>query len=403
MMYQAFQVQSDVLGPVRLMAQVANGWLTQPLMSDAPGARAVAAALELVARAGTTHSRPPFGIDKVMVEGVEVAVHEEAAIRDPFCTLLHFRKNIDFEQPKLLLAAPMSGHFATLLRNTVEVLSRDHDVYITDWHNARDVSLLYGKFDFDDYIESVIRYLQFLGPGSHVMAVCQPSVPVMAAVALMAADNDPAQPRTMTLMGGPIDTRINETEVNRMAKSREFDWFERNVITTVPMRYAGAFRRVYPGFIQLASFMAMNLDRHINAHVELFKKAANGDHKGANVTREFYDEYFAVMDMPAEFYLQTIKNVFQDHLLPRDLLNSRGRKIEPKAIRKVGLMTVEGERDDICSVGQTYSAQELCSSLSPSRRSHHLQPSVGHYGLFAGRRWENEIYPRVKEFIRLHR
>lgn len=403
MMYQAFQAQSDILGPIRLMAQFANGWLTQPFVSDAPGARAMAAALELVARAGTTHSRPPFAIHKVKVEGVEVPVFEEAALREPFCTLLHFRKEIDFDQPKILVAAPMSGHFATLLRSTVDVLLRDHDVYITDWHNARDVSLLHGRFDFDDFIDTIVRQLQFLGPGSHVMAVCQPSVPVLAAVALMAADNDPAQPRTMTLMGGPIDTRINETEVNRMAKSRPYEWFERNVITNVPMRYAGAFRRVYPGFIQLASFMAMNLDRHINAHVELFKKAANGDQAGADVTRDFYDEYFAVMDMPAEFYLQTVKTVFQEHLLPRDIMVSRNRRVEPRAIRKTGLMTVEGERDDICSVGQTYSAQELCSALSPSRRSHHLQPSVGHYGLFAGRRWENEIYPRVKEFIRLHR
>ena len=402
-MYQAFQAQSDILGPIRLMAQFANGWLTQPFVSDAPGARAMAAALELVARAGTTHSRPPFAIHKVKVEGVEVPVFEEAALREPFCTLLHFRKEIDFDQPKILVAAPMSGHFATLLRSTVDVLLRDHDVYITDWHNARDVSLLHGRFDFDDFIDTIVRQLQFLGPGSHVMAVCQPSVPVLAAVALMAADNDPAQPRTMTLMGGPIDTRINETEVNRMAKSRPYEWFERNVITNVPMRYAGAFRRVYPGFIQLASFMAMNLDRHINAHVELFKKAANGDQAGADVTRDFYDEYFAVMDMPAEFYLQTVKTVFQEHLLPRDIMVSRNRRVEPRAIRKTGLMTVEGERDDICSVGQTYSAQELCSALSPSRRSHHLQPSVGHYGLFAGRRWENEIYPRVKEFIRLHR
>ena len=402
-MYQAFQAQSDILGPIRLMAQVANGWLTQPFVSDAPGARAMAAALELVARAGTTHSRPPFAIHKVKVEGVEVPVFEEAALREPFCTLLHFRKEIDFDQPKVLVAAPMSGHFATLLRSTVDVLLRDHDVYITDWHNARDVSLLHGRFDFDDFIDTIVRQLRFLGPGSHVMAVCQPSVPVLAAVALMAADNDPAQPRTMTLMGGPIDTRINETEVNRMAKSRPYEWFERNVITNVPMRYAGAFRRVYPGFIQLASFMAMNLDRHINAHVELFKKAANGDQAGANVTRDFYDEYFSVMDMPAEFYLETVRTVFQEHLLPRELMVSRGRQVEPRAIRKTGLMTVEGERDDICSVGQTYSAQELCSALSPSRRSHHLQPSVGHYGLFAGRRWENEIYPRVKEFIRLHR
>jgi len=402
-MYQAFQAQNDLLGPIRLMAQFANGWLSQPIVSDAPGVRAVAAALELVARAGTTHSRPPFAIHKVNVEGTEVPVFEEAVLREPFCTLLHFRKEIDFDQPKVLLAAPMSGHFATLLRSTVEVLLRDHDVYVTDWHNARDVSLLHGRFDFDDYIDSIVRYLRFLGPGSHVMAVCQPSVPVLAAVALMAADNDPAQPRTMIVMGGPIDTRINETEVNRMAHSRSYDWFERNVITSVPMRYAGAFRRVYPGFIQLASFMAMNLDRHINAHVELFKKVANGDQAGANVTRDFYDEYFAVMDMPAEFYLQTIKDVFQEHRLPRGIMVSRGRPVEPRAIRRTGLMTVEGERDDICSVGQTYAAQDLCSSLSPSRRSHHLQPGAGHYGLFSGRRWENEIYPRVKEFIRLHR
>ena len=400
-----YQAQADMLQPMRALARAGTAFARMTdLGSQTPAfMRQFAAGCGILEDAGMTHARPDYGIDTVRVGDADVAVTEEIALDTPFASLLHFRKDIPEQQPRVLLVAPMSGHFATLLRGTVRTLLRDHDVYITDWKNARDVPLADGTFDLDSFVEHLILFMETVGPGGHLVAVCQPTVAALAAVAVMAEDRNPAQPRSMTLMAGPIDTRINPTKVNELAKSKPIEWFAENLIGTVPWRYKGGGRRVYPGFLQLSGFMAMNLDRHINAHVELFKKAANGDHKGANVTREFYDEYFAVMDMPAEFYLQTIKNVFQDHLLPRDLLSSRGRKIEPKAIRKIGLMTVEGERDDICSVGQTYSAQELCSALSPSRRSHHLQPSVGHYGLFAGRRWENEIYPRVKEFIRLHR
>ncbi|HUB97655.1 MAG TPA: polyhydroxyalkanoate depolymerase, partial [Stellaceae bacterium] len=322
--------------------------------------------------------------------------------RHPFCNLLHFEKDEDIDEPRVLLVAPLSGHFSTLLRGTVERLLCDHDVYITDWVNARDVPLLHGRFDLDDYIDLVIHYIRRLGPRVNVVAVCQPSVPTLAAVALMAAGNDPAQPRSMTLMGGPIDPRVNPMVPNRLATSRSLDWFERTVIGTVPARYPGAFRRVYPGFLQLAGFMTMNLDRHITAHVDLFKHLISGDDDSAEATRVFYDEFMSVMDLPADFYLQTIKRVFQDQALPQGKLTSRGRKIEPAAITRTALLTVEGENDDICGVGQTGAAHELLTGLPAGMKERHVQPKVGHYGVFNGRRWRGEIYPKVRDFIRIH-
>ncbi|HLY55555.1 MAG TPA: polyhydroxyalkanoate depolymerase, partial [Stellaceae bacterium] len=362
--------------------------------------RSFAASCEMLARAGMSHEHPGFKISSTEVNGQTVAVTEEAAWSRPFCTLLHFRKDLNVPQPRVLVVAPMSGHFATLLRGTVRTLLPDHDVYITDWHNAQDVSLLHGRFDFDDFVDHVIDFLQHLGPKTHVIAVCQPSVPVLAAVSLMAADDDPALPLTMTLMGGPIDTRRSPTQVNTVAQAHSHDWFERTVIGIVPIRYKGAFRRVYPGFMQLAGFMSMNLDRHVNAHVELFHNLVKGDGESAEATRAFYDEYMAVMDLPAEFYLQTMRQVFQEHHLPEGRLVSRGRKVEPAAITKTALLTIEGERDDICAPGQTVAAHDLVTGLPKALQRHHLQKGVGHYGVFNGRRWASETYPIVRDWIR---
>jgi poly(3-hydroxybutyrate) depolymerase len=402
MLYEAYQVHSDVLTPIRLMAEAARGILSQPwpLISDNPLVRGAAAACELVSRAGISHSRPDFRITSTTLNGRTVAVGEDPVLRTPFCTLLHFKKDAAAEQPRVLVVAPLSGHFSTLLRGTVEALLPDHDVYITDWINARNVPLFYGRFDLDDYIDLVVEFIRALGPKTHVVAVCQPSVPVLAAAALMAAADDPDQPVSMTLMGGPIDTRRNPTQVNLLATSHPLDWFEHNVITAVPSRYPGAFRRVYPGFLQLAGFMTMNLDRHVTAHFDLFRHLVRGDGDSAEATKTFYDEYMSVMDLPADFYLQTIRQVFQEHALPLGTLSSRGRKVDPAAIERTALLTVEGEKDDICAVGQTLAAHDLCRNLPPQKKAHHLQPHVGHYGVFNGRRWRTEIYPKVRDFIR---
>jgi poly(3-hydroxybutyrate) depolymerase len=402
MLYEAYQAHSDVVAPVRWFAHAFQGLLNQPwpVLAHHPVIRGAAAACEMVARAGMWHERPDFGIRGTMVGNQAVAVSEVPLLRHPFCTLLHFRKDTDVEQPRVLLVAPLSGHFATLLRGTVETLLPDHDVYVTDWINARNVPLLYGRFDLDDHIDLVASFLRELGPETHVIAVCQPSVPVLAAVALLAADNDPAQPRSMTLMGGPIDTRRNPTVVNQLATSRPISWFERNVIATVPARYSGAFRRVYPGFLQLAGFMTMNLDRHVMAHIDLFKHLVRGDGESAEATRKFYDEYMSVMDLPADFYLQTVARVFQEHGLPLGRFTSRGRPVEPQAITKTALICVEGENDDICAVGQTAAALDLCTGLRGVKKAHHVQPKVGHCGVFNGKRWRTEIYPKVRDFIR---
>ena len=402
--YEAYQAHADAFAPVRWMARAAQGILNQPwpVLAHHPLVRSAAASCEMVARAGMWHERPNFRVATVDLAGERVPVQERVVARHPFCDLLHFRKEHAPEQPRVLLVAPLSGHFATLLRGTVERLLTDHDVYITDWVNARNVPLLYGRFDLDDYIDLVQRQIRLLGPEVNVVAVCQPSVPVLAAVALLAADNDPAQPRTMTLMGGPIDPRVNPTTPNRLATSRSLAWFERTVIATVPPRFGGAFRRVYPGFLQLAGFMTMNLDRHITAHVDLFKHLVRGDGESAEATRTFYDEFMSVMDLPADFYLQTIQRVFQDLALPLGTFMSRDRPVEPAAIARTALLTIEGENDDICSAGQTGAAHDLLSGLSADKKLRHVQPMVGHYGVFNGRRWRSEIYPKVRDFIRTH-
>jgi poly(3-hydroxybutyrate) depolymerase len=401
MLYQAYQAHSDIMVPVRALANMAassvgarlNGSLRPSPLSN------LTAAYELIARAGLTHARPPYGIDSVMVGNREVAVSEEAADRTPFGTLLHFKKDIDQAQPRVLLIAPLSGHFATLLRATVRTMLAEHDVYITDWHNARDVAVAEGRFGFDEYIGHIVRFLETMGPGAHLVAVCQPCVAALVAAAVMAQADNPAQPRSMTLMAGPIDTRVNPTKVNDLAKSKPMAWFEKNLIATVPHRYAGGGRRVYPGFVQLAAFMSMNIERHLKAHQELYENLARGEEAKAAATKAFYDEYFAVLDLTAEFYLETVKLVFQQHALPLGALTYKDQKVEPAAIRRTMLFTVEGEKDDICAVGQTLAAHDLCTSLRPYRKRHHMQAGVGHYGVFSGRTWQNRIYPMVKNVI----
>jgi poly(3-hydroxybutyrate) depolymerase len=401
MLYQAYQAHSDIMGPVRMLAASAMKAVGQPLsgITDNAVLRNLTAAYELIARAGLTHIPPPFDIGPVKVGNRDVEVREELAEVTPFATLLHFKKDVEQAQPRVLLVAPLSGHFATLLRATVRTMLPEHDVYVTDWHNARDVPLAEGQFGFDDYIGHLIHFLEVIGPGAHVVAVCQPCVAVVIAAAVMAEAGNDSQPRSMTLMAGPIDTRVNPTKVNKLADSKPMEWFEQNLIASVPMRYPGAFRRVYPGFVQLAAFMSMNIDRHVKAHRELYDNLVKGELEKAQATKKFYDEYFAVLDLTAEFYLETVRLVFQEHALPKGLIAWRGRKVDPRAIRRTMLLTIEGEKDDICAVGQTAAAHDLCTSLRPYLKRHHMQAGVGHYGVFSGKRWENQIFPIVKNMI----
>jgi polyhydroxyalkanoate depolymerase len=404
-LYAAYQTHADSTYPVRELARFATSLIDKARSKAEPGslARVLVAAYTLLAHAGLTHKRPEFGITQVRIGCRTVDVTEETHDATPFGTLLHFRKDVDTAQPAVLLVAPLSGHFATLLRGTIETLLPDHDVYVTDWHNARDVSLAHGTFGFADYVAHLMRFLDAIGPEAHVIAVCQPCVQVLAAVSIMAQIDDQAQPRSMTLMAGPVDTRINPTRVNELAASRTIEWFERNLISEVPSRYAGAFRRVYPGFVQLAAFMSLNLERHLNAFARLFEELARGEVEKARATLAFYDEYFAVADLPAEFYLETVRVAFQEHLLPRGKLECNGWRVDPKAIRRTALLTVEGERDDICGMGQTASAHDLCSSLRPYMKRHHMQAGVGHYGVFNGKVWANQIYPVVRNGILANR
>lgn len=398
MLYQAYQLQSDLMSPVRLLAQASSAslWLRQ---TEGSMLRKISAACEVMSRMRLTHSRPAYGITSITVGDDTFPVTEEKTLSLPFGTLLRFRKEGVSGQPPVLLVAPLSGHFATLLRETARTLLQDHDVYITDWHNARDVSLREGAFGLDDYIEHMVRYLAAIGPGAHVVAVCQPCVAALAATALMAEDDHPAQPRSLTLMAGPVDCRVNPTGVNELANSKPIEWFENNLISHVPLPHAGHMRRVYPGFVQLSAFLSMNLERHKQQFRNLYQHLVDGDTAKADVIRVFYDEYLAVNDLPAEFYLETVQKVFQTYDLPLGKLTYRGRVVNPAAIRRTALLTVEGERDDICSVGQTVAAQDLCSSIRPYMKSHHVQVGVGHYGVFSGRKWNQQIYPRVREVI----
>jgi poly(3-hydroxybutyrate) depolymerase len=404
MIYQYYQAQADFNALSRGFAGFAASWLGQSWtrLPGMEGGRRLAAAGELIARTGITHERPPYGIHEVQSGNRVVAVTEEVVHATPFCTLLRFAKENSAGQPKLLVVAPMSGHFATLLRGTVRTLLADNDVYLTDWHNARDVPTAAGSFGLDESISHVMQFLEVLGPGAHVLAVCQPAVPVLAAVSLMAQANSPDQPRSMILMAGPIDTRVSPTKVNQLANQHPIEWFEKNLIGSVPYRYRGGGRRVYPGFMQLMAFMAMNMERHTKAHRDYYENLVHGDQAAVDTHRKFYDEYMAVMDLPAEFFLQTVAAIFQRHDLPLGRLMWRGHKVEPAAIRRTALFAIEGEMDDICAIGQTMASLDLCVGLRPSMKRYHLQTGVGHYGTFSGRRWASEIYPRVRSMIQAH-
>ncbi len=396
MLYQTYQMHDDILEPLRWTARWAQA-MSGPFTS--PARRALNAAFEMISRYELTRERPGFDIATVRVGNRDVPVTEEVVLDLPFGQLLHFAKDIDAPQPRVLVAAPLSGHFATLLRGTVTTLLRDHDVYITDWKNARDVPLEDGNFGVEDYVAYLIQFLETIGPGAHILAVCQPCVQSLAAVAIMSEDRHPATPLSMTLMAGPIDTRESPTEVNKLATSKPLAWFERNLIAPVPKRFAGGGRRVYPGFVQLSAFLTMNMQRHREQHSKLYRHLARGEAAEAAKIKSFYDEYFAVLDLTEEFYIETIDRIFQHAQLAEGTFTYRGRLVDPKAIRHTALLTVEGGRDDICALGQTSVAHELCTSLRPHLRRHHLQANVGHYGVFSGRRWEKEIYPAVRNMI----
>ncbi|QDO96648.1 polyhydroxyalkanoate depolymerase [Ferrovibrio terrae] len=404
MMYLAYQTQANLMAPLRALAgQVLPG--LQQAAGDNPFLRGFAAAAEMLTRAGLSHGRPPYNIDQVKIGNRKVAVTEEAAHVTPFGTLLHFRKDFDAsqahlaQQPRVLVVAPLSGHFATLLRDTVAVMLPDHDVYITDWHNARDVPLSEGRFGFAEYVDHLIKFMEVLGPGGHIVAVCQPCVQALVATAVMSEAKHKCTPRSMTLMAGPIDCRLNPTKVNELAVGKPIEWFEQKLVSEVPHGLPGAGRRVYPGFIQLTAFMSMNMDRHVKAHAELFQNLWKGDVEQATKTKDFYDEYFAVLDLDADFYLETVQWVFQEYRLAKGELTHHGKPVNPKAIRKTALLTVEGERDDICAIGQTMAAHDLCTGIKPYMKRHHLQAGVGHYGVFSGKRWAKQIYPIVRNTI----
>ena len=400
MLYRAYQFQDDLMAPMRLFAHTMRGAAMSALWAAGDSFRSrYVAALEMVTRFQLTHTRPDFAIPSVRVGNRDVPVTEEVALDLPFGKLLHFAKDIDTPQPRVLVVAPLSGHFATLLRGTVETLLSDHDVYITDWANARDVPPAAGSFGVDDHVGYLIRFLEEIGPGAHILAVCQPCVQALAAVAVMSADRHPATPRSMTLMAGPIDPRESPTEVNEFAVSKSLAWFKGSVISRVPWRYKGGGRKVYPGFLQLTAFLAMNLDRHKTAHKRLYEHLAAGETAEAEKIKTFYDEYFAVLDLTAEFYIETIDRIFHKAELATGEFTFRGDKVDPGLIRHTALLTVEGGRDDICALGQTSAAHDLCRSLRPHLKRHHLQANVGHYGVFSGKRWEREIYPVVRNMI----
>ncbi len=403
MLYQLYDWQRAALEPWRAFAQAAHAFYGHPAspLAQLPGSRNVAAAFDLMGRLTQRYERPEFGIPRVRCGGAEFAVREVHELERPFCRLLHFVKEGAPPQPRVLVFAPLSGHFATLLRDTVRTLLADHDVWITDWTDAKEVPLSAGPFHFDDYVDCVRDFLRFLGPQAHAVSVCQPTVPVLAGVSLMAQAGE-ALPRSLTMMGGPIDTRASPTAVNDFAKHRPLSWFEAKVIQRVPMRYPGFMRRVYPGFLQFAGFVAMNPDRHVDSHVQYYRHLVRGDGESAGAHRRFYDEYNAVMDLPAEYYLETVERVFHDHLLPRGRLEVRGERVRPERIRGTALLTIEGEIDDISGPGQTKAAHGLCRGLAADRRAHYLAPGVGHYGIFSGRKFRELVYPRMREFIARH-
>lgn len=407
MYYQLYEFNHAAMQPFRAYADSVKLLYTNPLnpFTHTVVGRSIAAAAELFERTTRRYGKPEFGIASTKVNFKTVPVTERIVWKTPFCNLIRFERDLPAgskPQPKLLIVAPMSGHYATLLRGTVESMIEHADVYITDWIDARMVPLSDGRFDFDDYIVHVVDMLHHLGEDTHVMAVCQPSVPVLAAVALMEQRGDPFAPASMTLMGGPIDTRRNPTAVNQLAQEKGIDWFRDNVIMQVPWPEPGFMRDVYPGFLQLTGFMSMNLDRHLTAHKDFFVHLVKNDGDSAEKHRDFYDEYLAVMDLTAEFYLQTVDTVFVKHDLPKGTMVHRGEKVDCSAIRRTALFTVEGENDDISGVGQTQAAHDLCTNLPDDMRAHYLQPKVGHYGVFNGSRFRSEIVPRIVDFMSTH-
>jgi poly(3-hydroxybutyrate) depolymerase len=409
MLYDAYEVQRSLLAGASKLAGLGAGWLNNPANPWGYSSMGplVAASLEVFAHAAAPRGKPEFGIESVRIGGKDVLVSEETLLRKPFGQLKHFRVNRHDEAPHLLIVAPMSGHYSTLLRGTVERLLPSFDVYITDWRDAKLVPLKEGSFDLDDYVDYLIEFLELIGERTgerpHLLAVCQPAVPAFAATALMGEDKNRCRPKTLTMMGGPIDTRKAPTAVNTLATQRPFSWFENNVIATVPMIYPGAGRKVYPGFLQLAGFMTMNLGSHLVSHWEMFKHLVVGDEESAAATQRFYDEYRSVCDMTAEFYLETVDVVFQRHLLPEGQMEHRGRQVRAEAIRDTALLAIEGERDDISGIGQTKAALDIATKLPPAKKQYFFAEDVGHYGIFNGRKWREKIAPVVEKFIRANR
>jgi len=402
MIYALHEMQQSLALPLRLWAETSQIMFSHPfsLLAYTPASSRLMAGSELLARAVKRYEKPSFGLDFTKIGGRTVAVQEEIVADKPFCKLLHFKRDTKKQDPVVLVVAPLSGHHATLLRDTVRALLPEHDVYITDWTDARLVPLAEGAFHFHDYVNYVQEFIRQLGPRMHLISVCQPTVPVLCAVSLMAANNDPVKPLSMTMMGGPIDTRKSPTAVNLFGKQHSLHWFETQVIARVPLKYPGYLRRVYPGFLQHSGFVAMNPDRHLQSHIEFYNHLVQGDGESAAGHRKFYDEYNAVMDLPAEYYLETLDMVFQRHLLPRGEMKLNGQLVEPAAIKKTALFTIEGELDDISGAGQTQAAHELCSNISANKKLDYVVPNVGHYGIFSGRRWREIICPRIRDFIR---
>ena len=402
MLYTLHEMSHAALAPWQIWASMNANMFSHPFspLSYSPLSRKIAAGSELFVRVTQRYHKPQFGIDETRIGGKALAVSETVVLDKPFCRLLQFKRDTRRADPKVLLVAPLSGHHATLLRDTVRTLLPDHEVYITDWVDARMVSLFHGPFHLDDYVDYVREFISFLGPEVHVVSVCQPTVPVLAAIALMAEEDALVKPRTMIMMGGPIDARRSPTAVNNLATQKPLSWFIGNVIHRVPAKYPGAMRRVYPGFLQHAGFVAMNPARHADAHSDFYNHLVAGDGESAEAHRRFYDEYNAVLDMPAEYYLDTIKTVFQEFSLPKGRMFVRERLVRPQAISKTALLTIEGELDDISGNGQTEAAHALCTSIPAKMREHYLAPDVGHYGIFSGRRFREMLYPRIRAFIR---
>jgi poly(3-hydroxybutyrate) depolymerase len=404
LLYHAHELAHALLAPLRLAGAAQRLWLDAPFNpfgASAPARRA-SAAWEVFEHVVQRRERPTWGIETIVANGARVTVHTRLMRRDRFCELRRFVRTDSRGLPRLLVVAPLSGHYPTLLRDTVRTLLAEHEVYVTEWCNARDIPPAAGPFGFEDYVDYVIAYLRELAPECHVLAVCQPAVPVLAATAVMAAADDPAVPATMTLIGGPIDTRRSPTVPNDLATGRPLAWFEDNLIACVPAPYAGRGRRVYPGFLQLAGFISMNMHLHVRSHREFFDALVRGDGDGPDAHRRFYDEYLAVMDLPAEFYLDTIERVFQRHAIATGALTHRGARVDPGAITRTALLTIEGGRDDISGPGQTAAALALCRHLRAEQKAAYVHPGVGHYGTFSGRRWRKHIAPRIAEFIRTH-